>query len=144
MLPAARLNIRNNPAGQFDGALYTCGITNVTAQGFPRSALQRRCSDEAVPRECGNIVAVLAGESPDLAHRQIQRREQPDIENGCIAPFKQQWYGILVGIFVEQTQRVVVLPVEVQEARSTVRITIGNLEIFRQGNATREYRVDSP
>jgi hypothetical protein len=41
-----------------------------------------------------------------------------------------------VRIFVHERERVIVLPVEIQQARLAVGVTISNVQIVRQDNAS--------
>jgi hypothetical protein len=136
------LDVRHNAARQFDRTLNPSSVANIAAQGFLSSAPERRGGYELTTREGGNIVAILTRETPDLAHSQVKCREESDFENAGVASLERERERVIVSVFVQQAERIVVLTIEVQETRGAVGIAIGDFKIFWESNPARECCVN--
>jgi len=113
-------------------------------QEFPTSLPQRGGADELVSCESRDVIPVLARESPNFAHGQVECREQANLKNARIDAFQHQRNRVIARVLVEETERIVVLSVEVQEARSAIGVAIGDFQILRQSDSARECSVDIP
>jgi len=77
-------------------------------------------------------------ESAEFAHRQVERREQTDLQRSGIDALERERHRIFVSVLVQEPERVVVLAVKVQEARSPVGARYATFQILRQCDAMRE------
>src|SRR5215813_13735150 len=95
------------------------------------SALLRSAEsgDHAVTCQRSDILSVLVGQSGDLGNGEIKGREQTHLQYVLFEPTQRQWDGIVVCVLMQQGERVVVLTVEVQQARCSIGIPVGHFEI---------------
>src|SRR5439155_560716 len=105
---------------------------------------QRHGAHQLVSRQAFDVLLVLAGEAAEFAHRQVERREQTNLQGGGIEALERERYRILVGVLVQQPERVVELAVEVQQARGPVGVAIRDFQILRQCDAMRKGGIDVP
>ena len=82
----------------------------------------------------GDVAPVMVFESSDLRYGKIDRGERAYLEHARIDAGNGQWNRILLRVFVQQPQRVVVLPIEVKQPRFALGIDVIDFE-------TCEYRV---
>ena len=143
-LPATRFYVCDDPDGQPDRSSNPSCIADITNQRLLGALSHLGGIYQLVPRESRNVIAVLTRESSEFAHCQIQCGKEPHFKNARIDALDCQRNGIVLCIFMQQAEHIVVLPVKVQQARGTVGVPIGNFEVLRKGYSMREGCVDIP
>ena len=143
-LPCTRFQVRDDPDSQLDRSLNPSCIADITNQRLLGALSQLGGTDQLVTRESRNVIAVLTRKSSEFAHCQIEGAKEAYFKDARIDALDCQRNGIILCIFMQQAEHIVVLPVKVQQARSTVGIWIGNFEVLRKGYSMREGCVDIP
>jgi hypothetical protein len=95
-----------------------------------------------VSGESRNVIAVLTREPPEFAHSQIECAKEAHFKDAWIDTLDCQRNGIISCVLMQQTERIVVLSVKVQQARGTVGISIGNFQVLRKSYSMGEGCVD--
>src|SRR6266513_3015520 len=149
MNPAPATSAR--PRSGLAGSAAT--MASASSRGFLRADFARRSATLVAKSPCcasrvrssttasaaggagSTVPASLARESAELAHGQIERREQPHVQHAGIDPFQHERHGVVVSILVQQPECIAVLAVEVQKLRSSIGVAIRDLEILRKSDA---------
>jgi hypothetical protein len=110
--------------------------THITAQGFHRAPADGITTDQTATRQRDDVGTILGREAADLADGEIDPCQKANFQYLRIHAIDRHWHRVCVRIFVHERERVIVLPVEIQQARLAVGVTISNVQIVRQDNAS--------
>src|SRR5581483_7775491 len=104
-------------------------------------ALAQGCGiDEAFLGQELDVFPILVAEAAELRHGEVERRKYPYFDQLFVDSGDLDGLGVAVRAFVEEA--VVVVPVEIHEARAPVRIPVRDLDVFVDQDLLRESGVD--
>src|SRR5665213_3666715 len=84
-------------------------MTDVIIQRLGCALLERVRVDQSRARHIDDVIAVMFGKAPELRDREIDWREQPHIEPAPIDTGDGNGWRVVVRVFVQRPQRVVVV-----------------------------------